>query len=239
MPALSDLFGLTRVINLPDRKDRLREITQQMDDMGMPFAPGNVELYVASRPADQGQFRSLGARGCFLSHLDILRDARDRNVESVLVFEDDCEILPRDRQRIVEAALELPGSSWGFLHLGHIEPLPDENTPRLIQFTGPLQTLHCYAVHRSVLAALIEYLEGCLVRPEGDPYGGPMDVDGALTMFRGHHPEIVTLVAQPSLARQRSSRSDITYHSFERLPGIKQAMGLARTLRSKLKSQRG
>jgi hypothetical protein len=92
-----------------------------------------------------------------------------------------------------------------------------------------------YGVHRSALAPLVEYLEGCLVRPPGDPVGGPMHVDGALTMFRAAHPELITLIAQPSLAGQRSSRSDITFGAFESIPGVKQAMSVARKLKTALK----
>jgi hypothetical protein len=92
-----------------------------------------------------------------------------------------------------------------------------------------------YGVHRSALAPLVEYLEGCLVRPPGDPVGGPMHVDGALTMFRAAHPEFITLIAQPSLAGQRSSRSDITFGAFESIPGVKQAMSVARKLKTALR----
>ena len=236
MPVLSDCFGLTRVINLPDRTDRYREVSQQLADLGMAYAPGEVEHYAATRSTELGGFSSLGARGCFLSHLDILRDARDRGVESVLVMEDDCEIPPKNTVRIVQIAEDLEGRTWGFAYLGHIEPMADDAALGLIAFRGPLQTAHLYAVHGSVLGALVEYLEACLTREPGDPAGGPMHVDGAFAMFRAAHPEVVTLLARPSMASQRSSRSDITFRSFEQVPGLKQARGLARVLKRKLKA---
>ena len=236
MPLLSDLFSLTRVINLPDRKDRLREITEQLNLLGMPFAAGSVELYVASRPTELAGFDSLGTRGCYLSHLDILRDARDRHVESVLVMEDDCEINPSHIAKIGEVAATLAGRPWAFCYLGHIVPMPAGVEPGLIPYAGPVQTAHLYAVHHSVLGPLVDYLEACLTRPGGDPVGGPMPVDGAITMFRAANPNFVTLMAQPVLATQRSSRSSITYRSYEMIPGIKQAMGLARAMRRKLKA---
>ncbi len=236
MPQLSDLFSLTRVINLPDRKDRLREITEQLNLLGMPFAPGSVELYVASRPTDLGGFDSLGTRGCYLSHLNILRDARDRRVESVLVMEDDCEVSPSDVAKIGEVAATLTGRSWSFCYLGHIVPTPVGTQPGLIPYEGPVQTAHLYAVHQSVLDPLVDYLEACLTRPGGDPVGGPMPVDGAITMFRAANPHYLTLMAQPVLATQRSSRSSITYRSYEMIPGIKQAMGLARVMRRRFRA---
>jgi hypothetical protein len=238
MPVLSDYLGLTRVINLPERTDRLREVTQQLQTLCMPFQPGKVELYRATRPTELAGFNSLGEHGCFRSHLEILRDACDRGVRSVLVMEDDCEVLPRNLERIAEVAAALEARSWGFAYLGHIVPNLTETPAGLIPYEGPLQTTHLYAVHASVLGAVVEYLEGCLRRPPGDPVGGPMPVDGAFTMFRAAHPEVITLIAQPSLARQRSSRSSITYRSFEVIPGIQQAMSLARLLKRRLSVER-
>ncbi|SNT24027.1 Glycosyltransferase family 25 (LPS biosynthesis protein) [Granulicella rosea] len=231
---LSDYFSLTRVINLADRKDRYGEIEQQLKLLGMPFAPGKVEVFAAQRPTEAAGFPGIGVYGCFLSHLAILKDARDRGVESVLVIEDDLEVGAEDRARLVELMERSKDARWGVLHLGHIQELPPVDEPRLIPFDGPVQTAHLYAIHRDVLPPLIEYLEGCLVRPPGDPVGGPMHYDGALTMFRAANPSVVTLIAQPSLGGQRSSRSDITTRPLDKVPGVKQALAVLRKLKRAL-----
>lgn len=234
MPLLSDAFDLIRVINLPDRKDRYRELMQQFKVLGLKLIPGRVEVYAATRPTKLAGFPNLGSHGCFLSHLEILRDALTRGVESVLIMEDDCEVLPEDVAAIGEIAVSLKNRTWGFCYLGHVEPLPElkeGSEPRLVEFAGPLKTTHLYGVHKSVLPPLVAYLEDCLVRPPGDPIGGPMHVDGAFSLFRAAHPEFLTLIAQPALASQRASRSDITFRSFEQVPGLKQAMNVARKLR--------
>lgn len=227
----SDCFGLTRVINLADRKDRYREIKRQLDQIGTSFEAGKVEVFPAVRVAEAAGFPSPGVRGCFLSHLGVLQDARAHGVESVLVIEDDLEVRARDIPRLESVLKELPAQQWGLLHLGHILELRDAGVAKLERFDGAIQTAHFYAVHRDILDPLIAYLEGCLVRPPGDPIGGPMHFDGALTMFRAANPDVVTLVAQPSLGGQRSSRSDISYRGIEQVPGVKQAMGLARSVR--------
>ncbi len=235
MARLNEQFGLIRVINLRERPDRLREATAQLAALGLAFEPSKVELYEATRPTDPGGFDSLGARGCYTSHLDILRDARDRSVESVLVMEDDCEILPRDRERLERLTSELQHREWGFAYLGHIVPRSAGTAPGWQEYAGPVQTTHLYAVHRSALPGIVDYLEACLTRPGGHPVGGPMPVDGALTMYRAAHPEVVTLLAQPAVAGQRSSRSDITSKWWDRLPGVGGVLALAsrakRTLR--------
>jgi hypothetical protein len=227
----SDHFGLTRVINLADRKDRYREIKQQLELIGTPFAAGKVEVFPAVRVADAAGFPSPGVRGCFLSHLGVLQDARARGVASVLVIEDDLEVRASDIPRLESLLKQLSAHQWGVLHLGHILELRDSGTATLEPLDGPIQTAHFYAIHRDIFDRLIAYLEGCLVRPPGDPVGGPMHFDGALTMFRAANPDVVTLVAQPSLGGQRSSRSDISFRGIEQVPGIKQAMGWARTVR--------
>jgi hypothetical protein len=238
MPALNESFDLIRVINLPERKDRLREVTRQLSLLGMSFAPEHVEVYAATRPIERCGFDSLGAHGCFLSHLAILKDAHARGVQSVLVMEDDCEVLACNLQTIGQVAAGLEERQWDFCYLGHIETVPElaaDALPGLVEYGGPVRMTHLYGVHRHVLPALVEYLEGCLRRPPGDPVGGPMDVDGALTMFRSAHPEFVTLLAQPAMAVQRSSRSDIRFNTWEMTPGVKQVMGFARVLRRGLK----
>ncbi len=240
MAPLSDAFALTRVINLRDRADRRREITAQLHALGMDFAPGRVELYAADRMTSLAGFDSLGTHGCFRSHLDILRDARDRGVDSLLVMEDDCEVLSRDLSRIADLAAALRTRAWHFAYFGHIVPPPEGMKPGAapgwIEYNGPVQTTVLYAVNRPVLAPLIDYLEACLTRPGGHPVGGPMPVDGALTMFRAARPEFLTLLAQPVLARQRSSRSDISVRRFELIPGIRQAMSLARRIKRSLRN---
>ena len=234
MPSLADIFPLIRVVNLPDRKDRLQEISAQLQVLGAPFRPGQVEVYPAVRPTELAGFPSLGARGCFESHLEILRDARERDVESVLILEDDLEVLPADVPRLAALLASIP-EPWGILYPGHIQALEPVTHPRWTAFNGPLGTSHCYAVHRSAMEALIGYLEACLSRPSGDPVGGPMHYDGALTMFRSANPQHRTYIAQPSLGRQRSSRSDVSVRRLEQVPGIRQAAALARRVRRSLR----
>ena len=58
------------VINLEDRTDRRAEMEQQLRRVGWQAA-----FVAAIRPVDAGDFPSVGARGCFLSHLATLKQA--------------------------------------------------------------------------------------------------------------------------------------------------------------------
>ena len=234
MAPLTDYFPLTRVVNLPARQDRLREMTTQLAAMGMPFAAGEVELFSAISPEDAAGFTKPAVRGCYLSHLEILRNARARGVNSVLILEDDLQVQPQDLETISDMAEKLVESHWDIAYFGHLLPPGRAQASQWSPLRGELRASHFYAVHSGIFNKLIGYLEDCQKRPEGHPVGGPMEYDGALNMFRLWHPDTVTLVAQPSLGGQRSSQSDIHPSGERRISGIRQAASLARKVKKTL-----
>ncbi len=234
--SLSDYFACTYIINLAERKDRRKAILGELQRVGMPLSPGRVELFPAVKPKERMGFPSLGARGCFLSHYRILSDALERKLANVLIVEDDLMISP-DLQRCWEAMLvQLNSQDWGIVYLGHIEKAPENAPPQLVPFYQPVITSHFYAVNGPVIPRLVEYLEQVQTREEGDPLGGPMHLDGALTMFRQANPDVLTLISYPNLGKQRPSRSNINCPWYERLPVVQQAADLGRLVRDRLRA---
>jgi glycosyl transferase family 25 len=233
---LSDYFQCTSVINLPERKDRRRAIAGELTRAGMPLAPGRVEMFPAVKPKERMGFPNTGARGCFLSHLGILTNALNGGLGNVLVVEDDLIISPMVNSNLDVIVRDLDSQQWGIAYLGHIENVPDFATPRFVPFTEPVVTSHFYAVNGPVIPRLVEYLEQVQRREPGDPSGGPMHYDGALTMFRQANPDVLTLIAHPNLGWQRPSRSNINCKWYERLPVVKQAADLARAVRQSLRA---
>ena len=61
-----------------------------------------------------------------------------------------------------------------------------------------------------------------------------MHVDGAIYRFRLEHPECRTLIANPNLAWQSASKSDISTASLDRLPLIGQLADLSRALKRRV-----
>ena len=206
-----DKFPLIFIVNLPARADRRREAAAELSPLKL--MPGQAEFFPAIRPEAAAGFPSVGARGCFLSHLAALKEAQRRGVDRVMLLEDDFCI--SDAEAL--GALAMP-DEWDFLYLGHRLALNEELG--LVRTDSPIMTTHAYAAHARVFEKLIAYLEACLTRLPGDPIGGPMHVDGALSMFRAAHAEVVTYAANPSLITQRSSASDVTTHWVDRLPGV-------------------
>jgi glycosyl transferase, family 25 len=169
-------------------------------------------VFPAVRPPDRGDFGSIGERGCFLSHLGVLKDAVARGYQSILILEDDVDwtlaaTAPGAR---LEA---LRQTDWAFLHGGRgnvragadgtisLVPLDPEQELLLAHFIG---------LRGQVIGQMVDYLEAILRRPAGSPAGGPMHVDGAYSWFRKDHPEVGAFVCVPAVAHQRSSRSDIS-----------------------------
>jgi GR25 family glycosyltransferase involved in LPS biosynthesis len=71
------------VINLECRKDRRAEMETQLRRIQW-----DAQFFPAVRPPDAGDFQSIGARGCFLSHLAVLKRAALQNDHAVIMEDD-------------------------------------------------------------------------------------------------------------------------------------------------------
>jgi hypothetical protein len=227
---LADCFSKTYAINLPERLDRRKALMSELDSQKFRPRTRRLEVFPGVRPESAAGFPNRGVHGCFLSHLSVLRQALEQQLESVLVLEDDVSFAPLFRERTGMIERELREQSWGFVYLGHQLDLTPVSGRCLVPYTGDILTAHCYGVHASVLPALVAFLETVPRRPPGHPEGGPMFPDGALSFFRSKNPQILTLAAAPSMAFQRSSRSDLTPRWFDRIPGLRETAGIWRTL---------
>lgn len=232
---IMDYFDRAYIINLPSRIDRRRQMERMLKRVGLPPEPGKVEFFPGNRPDSAGEFPSIGARGCFLSHMGVLKKAEAEGLSRVLIMEDDLEIDPgfaNDPAPVLEA---LRAVDWGLVYLGHLikdEPDRGSSSP-LRRYEEPITTAHFYAVDGSLLPRLVGFFEAVLGRPASHPDGGPMFPDGALNTFRHQNPAVATLVAWPNLGWQRSSRSDITTSWFDQMPGLGAMADLARAIRGR------
>ena len=154
-------------------------------------------------------FPSIGSRGCFLSHLEILKQARAKKMNSIVIIEDDLAISSRLQNFIPNIASALGTIDWSILYLGHIEEIKTDKEFELVLYHKPVMTTHFYAVNANIFDRLIFFLESVLERPSGHPDGGPMHYDGALSTFRQQNSDMKTLLVIPNLGWQRSSRSDV------------------------------
>jgi glycosyl transferase, family 25 len=206
-------FDRTTIINLRDRADRRRGVMRELRKHGVTPDGDRIEVYTADRPERKGGFPTLGARGSFTSHLSVLRSALEQELESVLVMEDDVAIPDIINEYGPAIRNRLQTTDWDILYLGYLQPERPAGEDLLVRWDGPTIGGHFYAVHRRVLPRLVEFMDACRERPPGHPDGGPTFRDGAFNLFREKNPDVRTLIASPSLAGQRSSRTDL--HELE------------------------
>ena len=228
-------FDQVRIINLVDRPDRRREVIAELNRIG--GLAQNISFYDAHRPDSPGGFPSVGARGCFESHLAVLRAARDAGVRNLLIVEDDVDFTREGPDRITALMPELFGRPWAFFYGAHLLAANGREGLAEVPANEPVATTSFVAIGGGAIQSLVDFLEGVLTRPPGSPDYGPMHVDGAYTVFRLLHPECVTLAAFPPLARQRSSPSDVTPSNMllDRWAGTASIAAMLRRVYNKLR----
>ena len=209
-------FDSIRIINLPRRTDRRREMEQEIKRAGLE-GDARVEFHAAKSFDDAGTFYSSGARGCYDSHLSILKEAAE-NDQNVLIVEDDCDFEPR------AATYALP-RDWQIFYGGYG---PDwvENPETSEHIEGS----HLMGFRSDIVRKLADYLDQ--LRLKTDHPG----IDGAYMWFRREHPDVRTHFAVPCIGNQRQSQSDVGQRRFfDRTPGLMQAAAVARRLKRWLK----
>jgi GR25 family glycosyltransferase involved in LPS biosynthesis len=224
MQKLIEYFGGAYLINLPERKDRLR-LAQRVLARANCVAGGGLQIYAAKKFIDRAGFPDPGARGCFNSHAECLRLAQREGGRHVLLLEDDIA-LSSSLSRLAPSILsQLRSERWDLVYFGHERTGEIENANyrtvdvRLapIKSEAEMRTTHFYGVNNRILSRLIAHLDRVAAGSEGDQEFGPMPIDGALNIFRRKNRDIKTLIANPKLGWQRPSRSDITPRSFDNL----------------------
>lgn len=230
-------FDRLYLLNLPERTDRRLSIEKQLARIGLSLSSERVVLFPAIAPTDAGGFPTIGARGCFLSHLAILEQAEACGLNAIAVMEDDLCLSNDVNARLQPTLDALDATTWDMTYLGHNESTQGPEPLQPLAFDNGICCTHFYAISPVMRRAFIQFLHEVLTRENGDPLGGPMHVDGAYSFFRSKHPEFVTLLANPSLGYQGASRSDITAQWFDRVPALRIPVALLRRARALLKKR--
>jgi hypothetical protein len=234
MSAFAGYFDRIYVINLPERGDRLDEMKQQLERAGLRLGEGKVALFSAVRPSAAGAFDTVGAHGCFLSHLAVLEDAGARACARVAIFEDDLNFVRDFRERIDTVLETLSQAPWSMFYGGH--RLPVTLPPGLwrIPAATDVSTTHFVAFQGAAITRAAQMLRRMASRPSGDPRGGAMHVDGAYNWYRRLNAADLALAAMPELGYQRSSRTDVHRLGWmDKTPLVRQSVARLRRLRNR------
>ena len=205
---LIDYFNRVAIINLPESRERLVSLMAGLQCLGIPPAHPKLQFPQVPRPVEADGFTSHKVRSNFLAHLQILRDARDDGLDNVWVLEDDAMFSRRMRRGQADLVSTLERREWDMCFFGHALALLGEPTG-LVPTKAEFIHSHCYAVHGRVLPRLVEYLEQTLERPVGHPLGAKVPTDGGFNLFRRFNPDVVALVSNPLLSRQKGCPSGI------------------------------
>ncbi len=220
-------IGSVFVINLEDRHDRRVVMQKQLASIGW-----QAEFFPAIRPSDAANFPSIGARGCYLSQLAVLKKGRDARTQRLIILEDDVNFVSEfnDHWRTAMAALET--KKWSMFYPGHVL----DNLPSGLSLLAPATEVLCahfVMINGSAIPIIIDGLETIMTRPSGHPLGSPMHVDGAYSTIRKHNPSLNTYIYSPSLGYQRPSRTDIgDLKWFDRVRALRPAVSFARRIRA-------
>lgn len=235
--SLIDYFDCIYIINLPERLDRRDEMEEQLNKIYLSLTHPKIHLFNAIKPDSAGEFDSIGARGCFMSHLGILKHAKAHQFKRVLVLEDDLNFANDFNNRIQPVINQLSLHDWqlfygGYLGLSGLDSQTNQNVvsiPSSVTFHGA----HFVAFQNEVITQMVDYLELLISRKNGDPRGGPMHVDGAYLTYRQQ--DCKTLLAVPELGYQRASRTDIHNLAWhDKQPVMRYLISHIRKLKNKL-----
>jgi hypothetical protein len=230
-PAFLDFFDQVRIINLPTRADRRQETESEFTARGFPSPIDRGMFFPAIAPIDTGGFPNRGVRGCYLSHLEILREARAHGSNRILVLEDDIAFSREISTLGSRAVALLAEREWDIAYFGHALPSTPEDA-HWAEVNQPMLLAHCYAVNGKTLDKLVDFLDSILTRPPGHPDGGPMHYDGALNTFIQQNPNIKAVYCSKNLGYQRPSRTDLHRQSIiDRNPLMLPFAGLYRAFR--------
>ena len=134
-------------INLDRRQDRKRDFENEFLKFDMP---------IPERYSAHSNFEN-GCLGCTLSHLNVLKLARARKMDYVILFEDDFQFVA-SKEEYVKILNNLP-PDFDVVMLSHnvIQKGNDYNS--LFGFCKEVQTASGYIVHSRFYDALIERVE--------------------------------------------------------------------------------
>lgn len=210
-------FDTIRIINLPERTDRRREMERELASVGLAGDP-RVAFFPAIRPADAGTFTSIGARGVYHSQLAILREAAEAS-KSVLILEDDCDFIPAARHYDF-------GEGWEIFYGGYYATSSGDLAE------SDIVGAHMMGFTAEAARRICAYLDGLEYEGIHPP------IDAAYVWFRRAHPDVPTRFAVPPLANQRPSRSDIAdLRFYDRVPILRSAINFARQVVRRTQNQ--
>lgn len=156
---LNDFFDKIYCINIDRRTDRWESCLKEFEKYSLDVerfsaTDGNKDNYDLGYPYDN---ELAGA----ISHLNVIKKAKELNLKTVLILEDDVEFLNELNDLFPFFIKQLP-DNWDFINFGgnHIGGL--HNISPNIGKMNKSYALHAYGVNSKSYNQIIEYMDSCI-----------------------------------------------------------------------------
>jgi len=190
--SVNEFFEKVFCINLDSRQDRWQETSKILSDHSI--VAERVPSIVGSALKIPG---AGGVTGCALTHLFVLKHARQLQLDNFLLLEDDIELAHKFNEKFEQAVKEVP-ADWDMLYLGgnHMfgpKPLPriSEHVYKCRATVAAHAVAFRYTVYDRLINAVVDMTQPCDVH------------------YARAHAEINAYVIMPHLVGQRPDYSDI------------------------------
>jgi GR25 family glycosyltransferase involved in LPS biosynthesis len=153
---INKLVDAVFLINLDRRPDRLSHSTKQIKKVSIT----NVLRFtgIDGNEIDYHGNMNKGAVGCMLSHLGIIKYAKQKGFKSIFILEDDVVFADGFNDILAKALNELP-NDWCLLYTGSYNVKPVTRlTTHISKVNGSL-ALHAYAIHSRFYDVIINSIE--------------------------------------------------------------------------------
>jgi len=192
MSGISGIFGAVRYINLDKRTDRKEQIEGELRQIGID----RFERFPAVEHTN-------GAIGCAYSHLNVLKEAKERGYPSILILEDDFEfIVPKEEfWKAIEA---VKGVDYDVIMLGYALNKHEDHSDTLLRVIDA-QTASAYLVNSGFYDALIKNYEEAIPKLErtGEHWNYAND-----RSWKSLQPHSKWYAFKNRMGKQRASQSD-------------------------------
>ena len=150
-------FDMAYYINLDSRTDRKLETEKQLSKVGI-----NAIRYGTIEPKDKDDYPDIGNKGCAESHFDLITQARNKNLNNILIFEDDIIFNEKFNNVIYHIVNQLKLIQWDMFYFHVLSPLgihiPNDGKYEIKKIKDTVCT-HAYAINNSIFDKILSLKE--------------------------------------------------------------------------------
>jgi len=220
MTTVNEYFDNVFLITLKNSvhgPNKLKKSTEELNKAGIKFevyygldCTKGIPKDYPEKPLVGFLTNKPGAFGCLISHLEVVKIAKERGYKNILVLEDDIA-LSKDFINLFSKKIKDLPKDWhlvylgGSGHTGNIEEKVTTKITKHISKTWNTSTTSSYAIHERAY-------DGILKRNEG-PKGIPID-----QFYKEYQHKFPSYAMRPNIAWQRAGYTDISngcYRDYE------------------------